>query len=153
MFAAAESSPTYGSYANGDNKPPVPPAVPDASPSPASRELEPSLPSLSAQDIGGSTGVSPTNAALELSLAATTSDSDKLNVALKEVDRLRAQLAEAQGPQVTGLRRRGGTDGVRAGAETAVEKTKEVVAGNQGVPIEVVGALMLAVFALTYLFF
>lgn len=42
---------------------------------------------------------------------------------------------------------------MQSGAETAVEKTKEVVAAAQGVPIEVVGGLLLAVFVLTYLFF
>jgi hypothetical protein len=52
------------------------------------------------------------------------------------------------------LRKRGGAvaSDVKAGAETAVEKTKEV-AQSSGVPIEVVGALVLAVFVLTYLFF
>jgi ElaB/YqjD/DUF883 family membrane-anchored ribosome-binding protein len=117
---------------------------------------QPKLPSLSAADIQG-TGASPTNAALEQSLVNTTSDSEKLSVALKEIDRLRAQLAEAQGPQVTGLRKRGtgaGSD-VAAGAETVVEKAKEMVGttGSQGVPLEAVVGVAVVVFVLTYLFF
>jgi hypothetical protein len=102
-----------------------------------------------------SLGASPTNVALEQSLINTTSDSDKLNVALKEIDKLRAQLAEAQSPQVTGLRKRGtgAGDDVKAGAETVVEKAKEVVSGTQGVPLEVVVGVAVGVFVLTYLFF
>jgi hypothetical protein len=33
------------------------------------------------------------------------------------------------------------------------EKAKEVVAASQGVPVEVVAALLVGVFVLTYLFF
>lgn len=116
---------------------------------------QPPLPSLTASDIEG-LGASPTNVALEQSLASTTSESDKLNIALKEIDKLRTQLAEAQGPQVTGLRRRGtgGAAGeVQAGAETVIEKAKEVVAGSNGVPLEVVVGVAVGVFVLTYLFF
>jgi hypothetical protein len=113
---------------------------------------QPQLPSLTAADIQN-VGVSPTNVALEQSLATTSSDSDKLNIALKEIDRLRAQLAEAQGPQVTGLRRRGTGGDAKAGAETAVEKVKEAVSASNGVPLEVVVGVAVGVFVLTYLFF
>jgi hypothetical protein len=34
-----------------------------------------------------------------------------------------------------------------------VEKAKEVIAGNQGVPIEVVAGLVVVVFVMTYMFF
>ncbi|ORX34575.1 PapD-like protein [Kockovaella imperatae] len=110
-------------------------------------------PSLTAEDIATS-GASPTNVALEQSTATTSSPDDKLNVALREIDRLREKLAELEGPTVTGLRKRGGAaaSNAVAGAEVAVEKVKEVAA-NSGVPIEIVGALVLAVFVLTYLFF
>lgn len=117
------------------------------------KEQAKEIPSLSVTDIQ-STGASPTNVALEDSIARTTSDSDKLKVALAEVDRLRAQLSEAQGPQVTGLRKRGGTsDGPIAAAEVAVEKAKEAINAPSGVPIEVVAALLVGVFVMTYLFF
>ena len=144
VFAAAESSPT-----------PAPPvAAPlGASISPASETTNTKeLPSLTAQDIGLTKGPSPTDAALEKSVETTTTDTDKLAVALQEIERLKTQLAEAVGPQVTGLRKRGGAV-AQAGAETAVEKTKEVVNAAQGVPVEVVGGLLVAVFVLTYLFF
>ena len=156
VFAAAPASPTQ---ANGDHLSPVAPA--DGTPATAkstssdrSIPNEPPLPALTAKDIDAS-GVSPTNASLEQSLAATTSGEDKLNLALREIDRLREKLAEAQGPLVTGLRKRGGAAASTAvaGAETAVEKVKEVHNSSAGVPIEIAGALMLAVFVLTYLFF
>ena len=120
---------------------------------PAAKTSEPLLPALSAADINKA-GVSPTNASLEQSLATTTSDSEKLQIALKEIDRLRSDLDEARGPQATGLRKRGGasTSG-GSGAEVAVEKAKEVIHGNQGVPIEVVAGLVVAVFVMTYMFF
>jgi hypothetical protein len=35
----------------------------------------------------------------------------------------------------------------------AVEKAKEVIHGNQGVPVEVVAGLVVAVFVMTYMFF
>jgi hypothetical protein len=92
---------------------------------------------------------------LEKSLSNGTSVAqDKYNAALQEIEKLKAQVADGLGPTVTGLRKRGGAvaSDVKAGAETAVEKTKEV-AQSSGVPIEVVGALVLAVFVLTYLFF
>jgi hypothetical protein len=111
------------------------------------------IPSLSVNDIN-TVGVSPTNLSLEQSLAASTSDAAKLDIALKEVEKLRRELIEARGPQVTGLRKRGNAgESVAAGTETVVEKAKEVVAGNQGVPLEVVAALVGGVFVLTYLFF
>jgi hypothetical protein len=97
--------------------------------------------------------VSPTNASLEQSLATTTSDSEKLKLALKEIDRLRSDLEEARGPQATGLRKRGGATSGASGPEVAVEKAKEVIQGNQGVPIEVVAGLVVAVFVMTYMFF
>lgn len=109
------------------------------------------LKELSAADVHAAGA--PTNAALEKSVEAGASDGDKLRVALAEVERLKTQLADAQagGPSVTGLRRRGGA---AAGAETMTEKAKEAVsAGGQGVPVEVVVALCLGVFVVTYLFF
>jgi hypothetical protein len=90
---------------------------------------------------------------LEQSLATTTSDSEKLQLALKEIDKLRSDLDEARGPQATGLRKRGGASTSGTGAEVAVEKAKEIVAGNQGVPIEVVAGLVVVVFVMTYMFF
>lgn len=64
------------------------------------------------------------------------------------------QLADAQaaGPNVTGLRKRGGAV---AGGETLVDKAKEVTAtsGAQGFPVEIVVALCVGVFVVTYLFF
>ena len=158
QFTAAPASP---SHPNGDHIPS--PVVVAARHSPPtansttseSRSAEPLLPSLTAADINASpSGVSPTNAALERSIDTTAPESDKLNVALREIDRLKEQLAEAVGPQVTGLRKRGGATASNAvaGAEVAVDKVKQVAASS-GVPIEVVGALVLAVFILTYLFF
>lgn len=112
------------------------------------------IPSLSSTDFEKANVASPTNVALEQSLGATTSDSDKLQAALKEIERLRSELEEARGPQATGLRRRGGAAG---GAEVAVEKAKEVVSnvtsGSQGVPLEVVVGLVVGVFVMTYMFF
>lgn len=145
---------------NGIASPTSPPAQPitaGTAPVTAREEPvnEPKLPALTAADIAKTgSGVSPTNASLEQSLSATTSDSEKLQIALKEIDRLRSDLDEARGPQATGLRKRGGA-GASAGTatEVAVEKAKEVVQGNQGVPIEVVAGLVLAVFVMTYMFF
>ena len=78
-----------------------------------------------------------------------------MQFALKEIEKLRSELDEARGPQATGLRRRGGGAGANGGTatEVAVEKAKEVVQGNQGVPLEVVGVLVVAVFVMTYMFF
>ncbi len=106
------------------------------------------IPSLSAKDVAG---VAPTNVALEKSLEASTSDADKLNVAMLEIERLKGQLGEAQGPTVTGLRKRGG-----AGTDAAGAKTTTAVASQtspQGVPLEICAGLVFAVFVLTYLFF
>lgn len=110
------------------------------------------IPSLSANDtqnIGA-----PTNVALERSLEATTSDKEKLNIALLEIERLRSQLNEAQGPSVTGLRKRGGVganDNSGANTQLASKVTGQQAAS--GVPIEVVAGLVFGVFILTYLFF
>lgn len=155
LFSAAESS-TPVTATNGDAKSsptsvPVPSHAEPPSLSSNAAVVEPPLPSLTAAAISEK-GPSPTNAAFERSLNATTSDAEKLKVALAEIERLQAQLAEAQGPQVTGLRKRGGAS-TSATVDTAVEKAKEVVAASQGVPVEVVGALLFAVFVLTYLFF
>ena len=115
---------------------------------------EPKLPALSVADIE-KTGVSPTNASLEQSLSSTASDSEKLQLALKEIEKLRSELDDARGPQATGLRKRGGAASGNGGSatEVAVEKAKEVVQGNQGVPLEVVGVLVVTVFVMTYMFF
>lgn len=111
------------------------------------------LPSLSAAEVQGAGA--PTNAALEQSLSATTTDKQKLDVALAEIERLRSQLNDASGPNVTGLRKRGGAGAADAsGANTQV--ASKAAAGQQtasGVPIEVVAGLVFAVFVLTYLFF
>ena len=73
---------------------------------------------------------------------------------MEEIESLRRQLNDASSPTVTGLRKRGGaTSTGSANVDTVVEKAKDVVAGSQGVPVEVVGGLLLAVFVLTYLFF
>lgn len=124
-------------------------AAPIAAPvAEASREI----PSLSADDVQA-VGA-PTNIALEKSLNATTNSDDKLAVALAEIERLKGQLAEAQGPTVTGLRKRGGAGaGVGAvGAPVAGNKVATQTA-TQGVPLEVCAGLVFAVFVLTYLFF
>jgi hypothetical protein len=155
IYSAAESSPIHAN--SGKSTPPVAPVPSSAQPpsAPATASVEPPLPPLTANAIAGTQAASPTNVALEKSVDTSSSVSDKLNAALAEIDRLRQQLSEAQGPLVTGLRKRGA--GAQAGAETAietaVEKGKEVVAAAQGVPIEVVGGLVLVVFVLTYLFF
>ncbi|ORY31962.1 PapD-like protein [Naematelia encephala] len=166
VFAAAHSSPI--GTTNGDKLPtpisasaPAPaislgglgavsPAVPVAAREVPSNANEPSLPALSAADIQN---VNPTNAALVQGLDATTSDSDKLSAALAEIERLRAQLAEAQGPSVTGLRKRGGAAPGASGPQVAVEKAKEVVHSADGISPPIVAGLLFAVFALTYLFF
>lgn len=64
----------------------------------------------------------------------------------------------ADGPQVTGLRRRGGGSvAQQAGekAEVAVAKAKEAVqqGASQGVPLEVVVGLVVGTFVMAYLFF
>ncbi len=71
---------------------------------------------------------------------------------MAEIDKLRAQLSEAQSPSVTGLRKRGGAT-AGSGAETAVKKVKEAVSRQQGVPLEICVGLVVGVFVLTYLFF
>ena len=106
------------------------------------------IPSLNANDIA-SVGASPTNVALENNLETTTSDSEKLKVALSEIDSLRTRLAEAQAPSATGLRRRGGGPST----EVAVNKTPQVTGGKGGIPVTVVVALVVGVFAVTYLLF
>ena len=161
IFAPAHSSPTAANGngldtstpPSGNAGPAIAKDILSTPPVPAAKTSEPLLPALSAADINKA-GVSPTNASLEQSLATTTSDSEKLQLALKEIDRLRSDLDEARGPQATGLRKRGGasTSG-GSGAEVAVEKAKEVIHGNQGVPIEVVAGLVVAVFVMTYMFF
>lgn len=162
IFAPATSSPTaavngHGIGGSSTTAPPLPAPIPvttrEEPSTPIKTSNEPKLAALSAADIE-KTGVSPTNASLEQSLATTSSDSEKLKLALKEIDRLRSELDEARGPQATGLRRRGG--GAASGGsatEVAVEKAKEVVQGNQGVPLEIVGALVFTVFVMTYMFF
>jgi hypothetical protein len=156
VFAAAHSSPIHATGANGVARSlpvPVPEtATPASAPTPADAPAQSApIPSLTTKDIAA-IGASPTNVALEDSLAKTTTDSEKLKIALAEIDRLRAQLTDAQGPAVTGLRKRGGAGATpSAGAETAV--AEKVVSGQQGVPIEVVAALLVGVFVMTYLFF
>ncbi|KAI9636041.1 PapD-like protein [Dioszegia hungarica] len=152
LFTAAQSSPAP--KANGNST--------DRSAALASPIEQPTQ----AAPIGATgTGVSPTNSALEKSLEVATTDKQKLELAMAEIERLRAQLkspgagetdASAEGPTVTGLRRRGGAAASQAkeGAEVMVEKAKEAVSsGGQGVPVEVVAALVIGVFVMTYLFF
>lgn len=140
IFSHAQTSPSH-------EKPFSPLELPKSvdSIAPPLTPTQPPLPSLTP------TAVSATNSALEQSLAATTSDSEKLAVALKEIESLRAQLEEAKGPQVSGLRKRG----ITGGANETVNKPAQTVAAaqQQGVPLEVVIGLMVAVFVLTYLFF
>lgn len=93
-----------------------------------------------------------------------TTDKEKLAIALAEVERLTAELKiaggagkeeDTSGPQVTGLRRRGGAAASQAkeGAEVMMEKAKEVVVSSGGVPVEIVAGLVVGVFVMTYLFF
>ena len=116
LFAAAPSSP----HVNGDSLPVIArseapsSSLPTVAETPAltgkdskpSTSAERGMPALSAADVQSSG--SPTNAALEQSLSATTSDQEKLQVAMAEVDRLKKELDQARGPQATGLRKRGG---------------------------------------------
>ena len=165
IFAAAQSSPIqpHSTLDKAKSPSPVSPSPAPAYAAPAgtsaptqkaqsaqAKEVKSgSIPSLSAEDIQLS-GPSPTNVALESSVATTTSDSDKLRVALAEIDRLRSQLNEAQSPAASGLRNRGGANGTAT--EVAVEKAKEVASGQQGMPVTVCIGLVVGVFLLTYLF-
>ena len=124
----------------------------DAASTANQEEIPREIPSLTTNDIA-SVGASPTNVALENNLETTTSDSDKLKVALSEIDSLRTQLAEAQAPNATGLRKRGGGTGAGSSTEVAVEKVKQVTGGKGGVPVTVVVALVVGVFVVTYLLF
>lgn len=169
IFTHAQTSPS-GAHANishspsgvADLAPPVPASAQQPSnAAPAPRDAPATngtsgLPELSSSAVG------QTNSALERSLSATTSDADKVRVLMAEVERLQAQAGnntgaeQDGGPQVTGLRRRGGGSiAQQAGekAEVAVEKAKETVQTGQGVPLEVVVGLVVAVFMMTYLFF
>ncbi|EJT47680.1 protein binding protein [Trichosporon asahii var. asahii CBS 2479] len=117
----------------------------------AHRDTSGGIPSLTTADIAASNAPAPTNIALEKSVDIGTSDKEKLQTLLAENDRLRAQLAEAQGPNVVGLRKRGGAaadGGVATKTATAVQ-----AAPAQGVPVEVCAGLVFVVFILTYLFF
>ncbi|WRT63451.1 uncharacterized protein IL334_000356 [Kwoniella shivajii] len=154
IFSHAQSSPSQSHPLPPAQDKPIPVPVEVSPPSTAAHV--PKLPDLTPTQAGS------TNIALEKSLSTTTSDSDKLAAALKEIDKLRSELEEYKSPQVTGLRKRGtGTNGTSgSGAETIVEKAKDAVAnssvtagGQQGVPLEVVVALVAGVFVLTYLFF
>ncbi|WWC85582.1 uncharacterized protein L201_000446 [Kwoniella dendrophila CBS 6074] len=165
IFSHAQSSPVQLQHLPPAQDKPIPVPVQVSSPTTATTTKEfstsngPLSPPLA--DLKPSQAQA-TNVALEQSLNTTTSDSDKLAVALKEIEKLRAELAEAKsadGPQVTGLRKRGNATGT-TGAETIVEKAKDAVTstsvtagGQQGVPLEVVVALVGGVFVLTYLFF
>lgn len=158
IFSAAHSSPVEQSHINGNtNSTGVAGlAAPIASTQPAASGTgNTGLPELTPS------ATQHTSSALQRSLEATTSDADKVRVLMAEVERLQAQNntdsnEQENGPQVTGLRRRGGGSiAAQAGekAEVAVEKAKEVVGAPQGVPLEVVVALVVAVFISTYLFF
>lgn len=169
IFAAAPSSPTAarnGTSPTGSSlEPPIPATAqpPTASHPTLSNNAADRLPDLTAAQVSSVGTAAPTNSALERSLSSTTSDGDKVKVLLAEVERLQNQLGSTAGagagtePQVTGLRRRGGGAVTGASvsdkAEVVVEKAKEVVAGNQGVPLEVVVGLVAATFVMTYLFF
>jgi hypothetical protein len=122
-----------------------------SSPSAGAGQTSREIPSLSAADVQGAGA--PTNAALERSLDATTSDSEKLRIVLQENESLKQQLSALQNaaPAASGLRKRGGagTD-VAAGTKTA---TATAPAQAAGVPLEVCAGLVFAVFVLTYLFF
>ncbi|KAL7419962.1 phosphatidylinositol-binding protein scs2 [Cryptotrichosporon argae] len=161
IFSAAEQSPIPSHTTpriNGDPTTPTaassPPAPGLSAPTAASGTAR-EIPSLSAAEVQAAGA--PTNTALEQGLVATTSEADKLALALKEVDRLRAQLAEAQAQttSVTGLRRRGvpgdAADKVADKAGAVAQAVQQQSA--QGVPLEVVAGLVVGVFVLTYLFF
>ncbi|TXT06031.1 hypothetical protein VHUM_03504 [Vanrija humicola] len=118
---------------------------------PATGNFNPAnLPSLSADDV--QRGGAPTNAALTASLNATTSDAEKLKIALAENERLRAASAGGNdGPAVTGLRRRGVA--IDGNAPASAKLATQTAPPAAGVPVEVVAGLIFAVFVLTYLFF
>ncbi|OCF59981.1 MSP domain-containing protein [Kwoniella mangroviensis CBS 10435] len=151
IFSHAQSSPSQPLPPAHDKPIPVPVQVSPPSTAVAPAPQSPPLADLTPAQAGA------TNIALEKSLNATTSDSEKLSIALKEIEKLKSELEEAKngsGPQVTGLRKR--NTGATSGAETVTEKAKEAVTtsgGQQGVPLEVVAGLVVGVFVLTYLFF
>ncbi|WWD06161.1 hypothetical protein V865_004246 [Kwoniella europaea PYCC6329] len=149
IFSHAQSSPSQPLPPAHDKPIPVPVQVSPPSTAVAPAPQSPPLADLTPAQAGA------TNIALEKSLNATTSDSEKLSIALKEIEKLKSELEEAKnGPQVTGLRKR--NTGATSGAETVIEKAKEAVmtsGGQQGVPLEVVAGLVVGVFVLTYLFF
>ncbi|OCF70855.1 MSP domain-containing protein [Kwoniella mangroviensis CBS 8886] len=151
IFSHAQSSPSQPLPPAHDKPIPVPVQVSPPSTAVAPAPQSPPLADLTPAQAGA------TNIALEKSLNATTSDSEKLSIALKEIEKLKSELEEAKngsGPQVTGLRKR--NTGATSGAETVIEKAKEAVTtsgGQQGVPLEVVAGLVVGVFVLTYLFF
>ncbi|WOO79643.1 putative protein [Vanrija pseudolonga] len=149
-----------GTYTNGSHAAapaPAPVAAPAAavnrSAIPATGNFNPAnLPSLSADDV--QRAGAPTNAALTASLNATTSDAEKLKIALAENERLRASGgagAGADGPAVTGLRRRGVA--IDGNAPASTKLATQAAPPAAGVPVEVVAGLIFAVFVLTYLFF
>ncbi|GMK54234.1 hypothetical protein CspeluHIS016_0108200 [Cutaneotrichosporon spelunceum] len=110
------------------------------------------IPSLSAEDVQAAGA--PTNIALERSLDATTSDSEKLRIVQEENERLKQQLIALQNaaPVASGLRKRGGAGGDATGAGAKTEMAT-APATTTGVPLEVCAGLVFAVFVLTYLFF
>lgn len=118
----------------------------------AHRDASGGIPSLTTADIAASNAPAPTNIALEKSVDIGTSDKEKLQTLLAENDRLRAQLAEAQGPNVVGLRKRGGA-AAEGGAATKTATATVQSTSAQGVPVEVCAGLVFVVFILTYLFF
>lgn len=149
---------TYNTGANGSSaaaSAPVaaPAAAVNRSAIPATGNFNPAnLPSLSADDV--QRAGAPTNAALTASLNATTSDAEKLKIALAENERLRASGgagAGADGPAVTGLRRRGVA--IDGNAPASAKLATQAAPPAAGVPVEVVAGLIFAVFVLTYLFF
>ncbi|KAL1409623.1 phosphatidylinositol-binding protein scs2 [Vanrija albida] len=140
----------YNSGANGSSAAAPAPAVNRAS-VPSTGNFNPAnLPSLSADDV--QRAGAPTNAALTASLNATTSDAEKLKIALAENERLRnSAQAGGDAPAATGLRRRGVAIDGNAPASTKLATQQAPPAA--GVPVEVVAGLIFAVFVLTYLFF
>lgn len=111
------------------------------------------IPTLSAADVA-SVGA-PTNAALERSLNATTSDSEKLRIVLQENESLKSQIAQLQNaaPAASGLRKRGGAGADTTGTGTKVATALSPSTSTSGVPLEVCAGLVFTVFVLTYLFF
>lgn len=118
--------------------------------SPADRSLPSGLPPVNT-NTGPTVALPPAIAALTPGKA--TGSSDEVEKLKEEIKQLKEKLANATTNPTTiaGLRKRGG--GVSDGGAVGDAEVKMKEAVGQGVPVEVVAALVLGVFVMTYLFF